>query len=151
MFKCSCVPLEESCVCLSVCGGGSCTHGFSWVLGLLHLQMTLPQENPLEQEPPRQATTTAVLITTASSTERVYSNYSTKYTHTHTLTQRSSQRSRHVISTSRSFFDFGFADANLCSNVPHLAPRLLPRMLETALFFINLAKHSHGIMNTLAT
>jgi hypothetical protein len=93
---------------------------YSWVLlrfrhtlGLSHPQMTLPQENPLKQEPPRQATTTAVLITTASSTERVHSKYSTRYTHTHThtLTQRSRQRSRHVISTSRSFFDFGFAAA----------------------------------------
>jgi hypothetical protein len=28
------------------------------------------------------------------------------------------------------------ADANLCSNVPHLAPRPSSSMLETALFFI---------------
>ncbi len=97
------------CVCVCVCVCVPVLMGSLEVQA--HPQMTLPQQNPLEQEPPRQATTTAVLITTASSTERVHSKYSTRYTHTHTLTQRSRQRSRHVISTSRSFFDFGFAAA----------------------------------------
>jgi len=99
------------CVCVCVCVEVPVIMGSLEVQA--HPRALTPSDDPTSGEPNRTGTSPTSYNNLLLRPVQLGASTATtaQDTHTPTLTQRSRQRSRHVISTSRSFFDFGFAAA----------------------------------------